>query len=63
MSREVIPAVLVGVYILILYVVSWYSRRLSARGGLTGYFLAGRGMPAACQPNPAVFYPRAGNGL
>lgn len=43
--NEYIPACIVILYIVLLYGVSWWTRRLSSKGGLTGYFLAGRGLP------------------
>ena len=39
-----IPLSIVCLYILLLFVITWYSRRLS-RGGMIGYLLAGRGLP------------------
>ena len=42
---DYIPAGIVVFYIALLYAISWWTRRLSAKGGLTGYFLAGRGLP------------------
>jgi len=44
-SNDSIPALIVLLYILLLYAISWYSRRLSSRGGMVGYLLAGRGLP------------------
>ncbi len=38
-----IALVIVIVYILVLYAVSWYSTKLSKGGGYLGYLLAGRG--------------------
>lgn len=40
-----IPLIIVVVYILILYAVTWYATKLS-KGGILGYLLAGRGFPA-----------------
>ncbi|MFA9453370.1 MAG: sodium:solute symporter, partial [Candidatus Aminicenantaceae bacterium] len=39
-----IPLSIVCIYILLLFVITWFSRRLS-RGGMIGYLLAGRGLP------------------
>ena len=39
-----IPFAIVCVYILLLYVITWATRRLS-RGGMVAYLLAGRGLP------------------
>lgn len=39
-----IPLSIVCVYIILLYVVTWATRRLS-RGGMIAYLLAGRGLP------------------
>jgi len=33
-------------YIVVLYGISWYSTKLSKDGGIAGYLLAGRGLPA-----------------
>lgn len=41
-----IPLLIVIAYIVILYGISWYSTKLSSKGGITGYLLAGRGFPA-----------------
>jgi SSS family solute:Na+ symporter len=38
------PFTIVCVYILLLFVITWVSRRLS-RGGMIAYLLAGRGLP------------------
>lgn len=39
-----IPLSIVFVYIVLLYVITWVTRRLS-RGGMIAYLLAGRGLP------------------
>jgi SSS family solute:Na+ symporter len=39
-----VPLSIVGVYIVLLYVVTWLTRRLS-RGGMIAYLLAGRNLP------------------
>ena len=39
-----IPISIVCVYIILLYVITWMTRRLS-RGGMIAYLLAGRGLP------------------
>lgn len=39
-----IPFTIVCLYILLLYVITWATRRLS-RGGMVAYLLAGRGLP------------------
>jgi len=39
-----VPLSIVGVYIVLLYVVTWITRRLS-RGGMIAYLLAGRNLP------------------
>jgi SSS family solute:Na+ symporter len=39
-----VPLSIVGVYIVVLYVVTWLTRRLS-RGGMVAYLLAGRNLP------------------
>jgi len=41
-----IPLIIVSLYILMLFGVSWYSTKLSKKGGTEGFLLAGRGMPA-----------------
>ncbi len=43
-----IPLTIVFVYICVLFGVTWWARRLTARGGggIVGYLLAGRGLPA-----------------
>jgi SSS family solute:Na+ symporter len=41
-----IPLIIVLIYIIVLYVISWYSTKLSKNGGILGYLLAGRGFPA-----------------
>lgn len=40
-----IPLLIVILYIVILYGISWYSTKLS-KGGMNGFFLADRGLPA-----------------
>jgi SSS family solute:Na+ symporter len=45
MKDHTIPVVIIVLYILMLYGVSWWTRRLSAKGGMIGYLLAGRGLP------------------
>ncbi len=46
-DTHVIPMVVVTVYVVALFVVTWWARRLTARGGggIVGYLLAGRGLP------------------
>jgi SSS family solute:Na+ symporter len=39
-----IPLTIVCVYIILLYLITWWTRRLS-RGGMIGYLLAGRSLP------------------
>jgi SSS family solute:Na+ symporter len=39
-----IPLTIVCVYIVLLYVITWLTRRLS-RGGMISYLLAGRSLP------------------
>lgn len=39
------PAIIILLYLFLLYAVSWWTRRLSSRGGMVGYLLAGRGLP------------------
>jgi SSS family solute:Na+ symporter len=43
-----IPIAIVSVYVIALFAVTWWARRLTARGGggLVGYLLAGRGLPS-----------------
>jgi len=41
-----IPLIIVILYIFMLFGVSWYSTKLSKKGGAEGFLLAGRGMPA-----------------
>lgn len=43
---HVIPFAIVCLYIVVLYVISWYSTKLSKGKGEKGYLLAGRGLPA-----------------
>lgn len=40
-----IPLTIVCVYIILLYLITWLTRRLS-RGGMIAYLLAGRGLPS-----------------
>ncbi len=40
-----LPLIIVVLYILVLYAITWYATRLS-KGGIVGYLLAGRGFPA-----------------
>jgi len=40
-----IPCVVIGLYITLLYAITWWSRRLSRKDGLVGYLLAGRNLP------------------
>jgi SSS family solute:Na+ symporter len=42
-----VPIAVIGIYVVLLFVVTWWSRRLTARGGggMVGYLLAGRGVP------------------
>lgn len=40
-----IPLIIVCVYIVLLYLITWMSRHLS-KGGMVGYLLAGRSLPA-----------------
>jgi len=44
-SHNYIPVIIVFAYIVLLYLISWWSQRLSRKGGLTGYLLAGRNLP------------------
>ncbi len=44
-EESIIPVVIVVLYIVLLYAVSWWTRKLSAKGGMIGYLLAGRGLP------------------
>lgn len=46
--RHAVPLAVVVLYIAVLFAVSWWSSRLMARGtgGILGYLLAGRAMPA-----------------
>jgi SSS family solute:Na+ symporter len=43
-----LPIVIITVYLVALFATTWWARRLTARGGggLVGYLLAGRGLPA-----------------
>jgi SSS family solute:Na+ symporter len=45
MAASSIPAIIIVLYIVLLYAVSWWTRRLSSKGGMIGYLLAGRGLP------------------
>lgn len=40
-----IPFIILCLYIIVLYSISWYSTKLSKGGGDKGYLLAGRGLP------------------
>ncbi|MDW7674542.1 MAG: sodium:solute symporter family protein [Bacillota bacterium] len=42
---NIIPLSIVIIYIIALFLVSWYSSKLSSKDGVVGYFLAGRGFP------------------
>jgi SSS family solute:Na+ symporter len=43
-----IPIAIICVYVAVLFGVTWWARRLTARGGggMVGYLLAGRGLPS-----------------
>jgi SSS family solute:Na+ symporter len=43
-----IPITVVVIYVIALFAVTWWARRITARGvgGIVGYLLAGRGLPA-----------------
>ncbi|MDR1486689.1 MAG: sodium:solute symporter family protein, partial [Deltaproteobacteria bacterium] len=41
-----VPLLIVIIYIVVLYAVSWYSTKLTGKGGAIGFFLANRGFPA-----------------
>jgi SSS family solute:Na+ symporter len=43
-----VPLAVVAVYVVALFVVTWWAKRLTARGGggIIGYLLAGRNLPA-----------------
>ena len=41
-----IPLVIVIVYIVVLYLISWYSTKFMTKSGSMGFFLADRGLPA-----------------
>lgn len=41
-----IPLAVVALYIVALFGVTWWARRLNTRGGLVGYLLAGRQLPS-----------------
>lgn len=45
MTREILPPIIIVLYIALLYGISWWTRRWSTRGGMAGYLLAGRGLP------------------
>lgn len=47
MLNQWVPIVVVGLYVIALFAVSAWARRLTARGGggIVGYLLAGRGLP------------------
>lgn len=47
MKRMNTPLLIVILYILALYGISWYATKLSKKGGLIGFLLANRGLPAA----------------
>jgi SSS family solute:Na+ symporter len=40
-----IPTCIVGIYVILLFTITWAARGLS-RGGMIGYLLAGRGLPS-----------------
>ncbi len=44
---HLVPILVVGTYLAALFAVTWWARRLNARGGggAVGYLLAGRGLP------------------
>lgn len=42
---NIIPIVIIGTYIALLFIVSWYSSKLAKKDGSEGYLLAGRNMP------------------
>jgi SSS family solute:Na+ symporter len=44
--KNLLPLCIVVVYMLILYVIAWYSTKLIRQGGARGFFLANRGFPA-----------------
>ena len=41
---NIIPLIIVCLYIVLLFVITWFTRRLSS-GGMIGYLLAGRNLP------------------
>jgi SSS family solute:Na+ symporter len=43
-----IPVTIVVIYVVLLFAVTWWARKLTARGGggIVGYLLAGRGLPS-----------------
>ena len=40
-----VPLAVVVVYVVALFAATWWARRLTTRGGIVGYLLAGRGLP------------------
>ncbi len=42
---HIIPVIIVCIYVVILYLISWYSSILAKKDGVEGYLLAGRGFP------------------
>jgi len=40
-----VPLTVVVVYVVALFGVTWWARRLTTKGGIVGYLLAGRGLP------------------
>jgi SSS family solute:Na+ symporter len=47
-STHWVPLTIVGLYIALLFVITWWAQRLTERGGggMVGYLLAGRRLPA-----------------
>ena len=45
MDVYLIPLIIVGAYIVMLFIVSWYSTKFAKKDGAEGYLLAGRKMP------------------
>ena len=45
---HLVPLIIVGCYLVLLFAVTWWARRLTARGGggMVGYLLAGRQLPS-----------------
>ena len=43
---HVVPLTVVALYVVALFAVTWWARRLTTKGGIVGYLLAGRGLPA-----------------